>query len=134
MAVLIAILLTGCQTPQSFPQPGAQWQTHVGQLQYVSGQSSVIGDVVVRRLGSSEFQLDFQSGPGFPLMRLKQSGERARAEGVLARGVWQGDASRAPEQLQGWVKLRESLGRQPLRQRVTVSPAPGERFAFAFAN
>ena len=127
-------MAVGCQTPTAFQKPDARWQTHTGQLQYLSGDTSVIGDVVVRTFGSSEFQLDFQSGPGFPLMQLRQSGDRARAEGILARGRWKGMSSRAPQQLRGWVKLREEFSRTVSPRRLTITPAEGERFTFVLAR
>ena len=133
-AVITIIIAAGCQTPGTFPKPDARWQTHAGQLQYVSGDKSVIGDMVMRSLGTNELQLDFQSGPGFPLIELKQSGDRVRAEGILARGTWEGHAGRAPEHLRGWVRLREKLAGKSPRGRLSVEPVAGERFTFVFAR
>lgn len=93
----------------SFPTPDAHWHTMTGQLQYVTPQRSVIGDCVVSMLGDEQFQLDFVAGPGFPLMKLRQSGGIASAEGVFARGSWHGDASQAPERLKSWFALRDIL-------------------------
>ena len=108
-AILVAgsLLLSGCQTPFSFPTPDSHWRTMTGQLQYVTPQRSVIGDCVVSTLHDDQFQLDFVAGPGFPLMKLRQAGRMARAEGLFARGSWQGDIDQAPERLKSWFALRE---------------------------
>jgi hypothetical protein len=121
---------------------------------YYSGQRSVVGDVVVSRLGSSDFRLEFSSGPGFPLMRLSQSAVRSRAEGAFARGQWQGGVEHAPKHLRTWLHLREVFAALPghngsFRQgswrakaeyaegkleQLTVSTSNGERFAFHFSR
>ena len=102
--------ISGCQTikPQ-FPAPGANWRTSIGQLQYATSKRSVIGETVVSRLGANDFQLDFTAGPGLPLMKLRESGTFAHAEGVFAHGAWQGDPSHAPGSLARWVRLREAF-------------------------
>ncbi len=129
-----ALPLTGCQTASGFPQPAANWQTFQGQLRYSSGTTgkSVIGDVVIRRSPLGDFQLEFQSGPGFPLMRLYRSGDQVRTEGVLARGSWQGAAEKAPKPLLGWASLPTAFaGHQHKRLDVTLA---GDHFVFQFGN
>ncbi len=134
LAALCAALLPGCQTPLAFPAPTADWQTHTGQLQYRSATGrSVIGDVVVRRSARGDFQLAFSSGPGFPLLQLRQSGELARAEGALARGSWQGRSDRAPAPLRGWLQLRDAFPKQPPAGTLTLTLA-GDQFAFHFSR
>lgn len=106
-----ALLLTGCQTPggsQPFPEPNAKWKTSSGQLRYATPKRAVIGEATVSRLGSEEFQLDFLTGPGVPLMRIRTSGDRMQAEGVFAWGSWNGRASRAGR-LGSWSALREAF-------------------------
>ena len=161
-ALCIAFLsLAGCQLPLKFPTPGPQWQTNVGQLQYVTPQRSVIGETVVSRFDKADFQLDFVAGPGVPLMRFRQSETGARAEGVFARGGWQGAPARVPHRLQSWAALRqvfasleakhdlhrvtvesrdgtwtayaEQAGAQPRRVRIEF-PKTGERFVFVFGS
>ena len=107
-----------------FPEPGPAWQTHVGQLRYVTPQRAVIGETVVSREGASEFQLDFMTGPGVPLMRLREEGQTVLAEGLFARGRWEGRPGRAGR-LSGWVALREvfaALDRPGSRAREAHSP------------
>jgi hypothetical protein len=128
-------LLSGCQTARtSFPAPGADWQTFAGQLHYTSATGrSIIGDVVIRRSPHGDFQLEFASGPGFPLMRIWQSGEVARAEGALARGSWQGPANKPPKRLEGWFHLRETFAHQTHPRQLSANQG-GEHFAFHFGN
>lgn len=132
LAALLALALGACATAaRQFPEPDPTWRRLSGQLRYQTPESSVIGDVVIRSQGD-EFQLDFASGPGFPLLKWRQSGSYARAEGILARGAWQGDISAAPEPLQSWAKLAEKLETSP-ESKITL-PIKNERFAFVFSG
>ena len=109
-AVALLGLLPACQTVQrQFPTPGADWRTSIGQLQYATRKRSVIGEAVVSRQGVRHFQLDFTAGPGLPLMKLREAETSARAEGVFAHGVWQGDPTHAMGSVGTWVKLREAF-------------------------
>jgi hypothetical protein len=107
LSLLCLVLLTGCQTPYQFPAPGPAWETHVGQLQSTGNGHSVIGDVVVSRSAPSEFQLDFLSGPGFPILKMRISGDHGRAESSFARASWQGNPRQAPGPLRAWLALPE---------------------------
>lgn len=141
----------------SFAAPGANWPAFTGQMHYSNAAGkSVIGEVVVRRSPYPDaFQFQFSSGPGFPLLKLYESGLCVRAEGLFARGSWQGSAASAPAHLRHWVQLREVFaqlapGRAhlsgtgwtaeaqpagPHPVQLTVSfPEGGERFAFHFSR
>ena len=147
--------LVGCQTALNFAAPEANWKTYLGQMHYSNGTGrSVVGEVVARRSpDGSGFQLQFSSGPGFPLLKLYESGATVRAEGVFARGRWQGQASAAPAQLRNWVRLGEVFGQLQSGRPSLSGPgwtaqaqsaggktqtlivsfaAGGERFAFHF--
>ena len=148
--------LGGCQTATTFPQPTAAWRTSLGQLRYAGPQRAVIGEVVVRHDQGRNFQLQFQSGPGFPLLKLLVSGEHARAEGLFARGSWEGTRASAPARLQGWMQLPEAFAKlSPSAPKVStstfeatavldaqgaptqltvVTPTTGERFSFVFSK
>ena len=128
------LLLAACQTTAPFPQPDATWETRVGQLQYVAGDRAVVGECVLSRHGSDNFQLDFHSGPGFPLLRLWVAQNRARAEGVLARGSWQGRADSAPSHLQGWLEMARRVPRDAHGRLAYHSKRTGERFQFALSR
>jgi hypothetical protein len=159
LAAQSTLLVTGCQPALTFAEPTAAWQTYQGQLHYsttIGEGRSIIGEVVVRRApAGDDFQLQFSSGPGFPLLQLWQSGDSARAEGALARGKWQGRAGSAPVALRRWVQVREvfaqlSPGLAELRgpgwaasatyfagrpEHVEVAFAGGEeRFVFHFSR
>ena len=109
VALLAAVLLAGCQTPHQFATPDQAWQTHLGQLKYSDAKRTVIGDVVVQQRGEQEFQLEFQKAGGIPLLTLRVDATTARAEGLFARGSWQGAPSAAPKHLRSWVWLRTAL-------------------------
>jgi hypothetical protein len=112
-ALALTTLLTGCQTPRSFAVPDATWKAHVGQLKFTNRNRTLIGDVVVQQRGRDEFQLDFVKGGGIPLMSVRQDATVSRAEGLLAKGSWQGAPGAAPKVLQPWLKLRETFAQPP---------------------
>ena len=133
LAALVCFF-AGCQTVGTFPSPGPDWQTYQGQLRYTSAKGkSVIGDVVIRRSPHDDFQLEFQSGPGFPLMRVWESGGLARVEGILSHGTWQGPVDHAPRGVQSWLGLRRSFATPPGSKKVSLEVA-GDRFNFAFSK
>ena len=105
--LLLACLLTGCQSTREFPAPGSHWKNAQGQLQYTTPKRSVIGETVLSGNGLQDFQLDFVAGPGVPLMRLREAGATARMEGVFAGGTWQGAPAHAHGRLASWAALRE---------------------------
>ena len=128
------LLLAACQTPHEFTTPDRSWTTRTGQLRYTSGEHVLVGEVVVSQRGAADFQIEFQKGGGLPLLKLRMDSTTACAEGLFARGSWQGPPDRAPKPLRGWIGLREAFAkRQP--ERFTVSPAnSGDRFEFVFSR
>ena len=131
----LAALLAGCQTPHEFAAPDATWRTHSGQLKFTSGDRVLIGEVLVRRRGAAEFQLEFQKSAGIPLMKIRADAGVACAEGMLARGSWQGAADQAPERLRGWFELRAAFAATPHADRLTFTPKDSsERFDFIFSR
>jgi hypothetical protein len=117
---------------------------------------SVVGEFVARRSPDGQgFQLQFSSGPGIPLLKLYESGDTGRAEGLFARGHWQGRIATAPVPLRNWMRLREVFGQlrpdqhsfqgpgwtshaqaiDGVVETLNVSFTPGgERFAFHFSH
>ena len=136
LLALMSLALAGCASaPMRFPQPDAQWRTATGQLRYATLERAVIGEVVVAQRGRDDFQLDFSTGPGVPLMKLRLHGGRARAEGVLARGAWQGRPARAPRRLRPWLALAGQLDLAAASGPASVVvPETGERFVFLFGR
>lgn len=108
-AAMLLLAIAGCQTPHTFAKPDASWKSHVGQLKHRNAERTVIGEVVIQRRGAQEFQLDFLKGGSFPLISIRQDATTTRAEGVLARGSWQGLPERAPRHLRQWVQLPEAF-------------------------
>jgi hypothetical protein len=119
-SLVLAAALAGCQTPHQFAKPDRTWQTHIGQLKYSDAERTVIGDVVVQRRGEQEFQLEFQKAGGVPLLTLREDATTVRAEGLFARGSWQGAPSAAPKHLRSWVWLRMAF-LQP--KRISIKAA-----------
>lgn len=106
LAAAAALLLAACQAPHAFPEPGPNWTTHAGQLKQSRNGQGLIGEVLVRRNGARDFQLDLQKA-GVPLIKLSATAGTLRAEGILARGTWEGAPGRAPARLRGWASLPE---------------------------
>ena len=119
--LILAALLTGCQTTShTFQSPGQHWQTETGQLQYSTAKRSIIGDCVVTCYNDSEFQLDFLAASGYPIMKLRQSADFAKAEVAYAHITWQGKTEHPPGKLRSWLGLREVFGRlavQPVSEK-----------------
>ena len=134
-ALFIGALLTGCQTAHQFATPDQTWKTHIGQLKYSDAQRTVIGDVVVQRRGEQDFQLEFQKAGGIPLLTLREDATTARAEGLFARGSWQGALASAPKHLRNWVALREVfLNPAYDSTRRVFFPDDGQRFVFQLSR
>ena len=150
-AILAVALLAGCQTPHQFATPDKTWKTHIGQLKYRDAKRTIIGDVVIQQRGAQDFQLDFQKAGGIPLLTLREDATTARAEGLFARGSWQGAPSAAPKHLGNWVALRTAFHRPTTstsqlalkaigiivsgdgHQFISIGfPADGQQFVFQF--
>lgn len=134
--VALSLVVVGCRTTTPFPTVNSTWRTQTGQLLYAkAGERTVIGDVVVSTSGANEFQLDFRTGPGIPLVKLWRSGERARVEGLLARGTWEGAVKAAPARLAGWIAVTDRFPRRRVADRLELeSAASQERFVFSFGE
>lgn len=127
-AALLLASLSACQTPREFPAPGTHWKNAQGQLQYTTPRRSLIGETVLSGNGTTDFQLDYLAGPGVPLMRLRESGNVARMEGVFAGGSWQGNPAHAHGRLASWAALRDvfaALQTKGAAPAATLRSAPG---------
>ena len=138
--VFIAALGTGCQATHTFATPDASWKAHVGQLKHTNSKRTLIGEVVVQQRGTQEFQLDFLKGGSIPLISIRQDGDVARAEGLLAGmgGHWQGTTATATHSLRPWLHLRERFAAAPPAAKTGHTSLPfnfedgGQRFEFIF--
>jgi hypothetical protein len=146
------LVLAGCSSIPSFPEPDRSWQTYNGQLQYITSGNRVIGEFAASRR-DGDFRLEFTKGGAVPLIRVSSHQQFARAEGALARGHWQGTADKAPVALRGWLNEvpRGFSGLGPVMAAAKVAAQqpgvirgegpqrmeidgiqPGERFIFIF--
>ncbi|MEY2544707.1 MAG: hypothetical protein QOE81_2168 [Verrucomicrobiota bacterium] len=131
LAFLVA--LTSCATTSThqFAEPARDWQTRTGQLLYRNLKTTVIGDVIVRFSKAGDFELAFSKGPGVNLLLLRQDTGFAEVKGPMAGGGWSGPVERAPQQLRGWLELRDKM--IPAKDRHQVRHVSGsETFVFRF--
>jgi hypothetical protein len=133
---LIALLiadLTSCATTSThqFAEPKADWQTRSGQLLYRNPKTTVIGDVVVRFSTTGQFELTFAKGPGVNLLLLRQDSTSAEIKGPLAGRGWSGPVDQAPQQLRGWLNLRDKIVHAQDRHQVR-HVSGSETFVFRF--
>jgi hypothetical protein len=135
-AVIIALFLvdlTSCATTSThqFAEPKADWQTRTGQLLYRNPKTTVIGDVVVRSSNAGDFELTFSKGPGVNLLILRQDTGFAEVKGPIAGRGWSGPVDRPPEQLRGWLELRDKIVHAQDRHQVRHASG-SETFVFRF--
>jgi len=132
--IALAIVdLTGCATmpTHQFAEPAVDWQTRAGQLMYRTPQTTLVGDVIVRYSKAGDFELTFSKGPGVTLVSLRRDATFAEVKGPFARGGWSGPVEQAPQQLRGWLGLRDKLTAAQ-NQRVVRYIAGNETFLFRF--
>ena len=134
--VLIALFivdLTSCATTSrhQFAELKADWQARSGQLLYRTAKTTVMGDVFVRFSNAGDFELTFSKGPGVSLLALRQDSTSAEIKGPLAGRGWSGPIDRAPQQLRGWLGLREKIIHAQDRQQVR-HVSGSETFLFRF--
>lgn len=112
LSAQLIIGLTSCATTSShqFAAPSNDWQTRNGQLLYRSPQGMVIGDAFLRFSNAGDFELTFSKGP-VTLFVLRQDPKFAEVKGPLAGRGWSGAVDHAPQQLRGWLELRDEIVR-----------------------
>ena len=128
----LALFLTGCATvsDHQFAGPTGDWQTRNGQLLYRTPKTTVIGDAFVRFSNAGDFELTFSKGP-VALFVLRRDERFAEVKGPLAGRGWAGPIGRAPQQLRGWLDLRDEVLRA--KDRHLVRHVSGsETFVFRF--
>jgi hypothetical protein len=130
---LLIVDLVGCATTSThqFAEPKADWQTRIGQLQYRNAKTTVIGDVVVRFSNAGDFELTFSKGPAVTLLNLRQDSQFAEIKGPMAGRGWSGAIDRAPQQLRGWLELRDAILHAQDRHQVR-HVSGSETFLFRF--
>jgi hypothetical protein len=128
----IALFLTSCATTSThqFAQPTADWQARTGQLLYRTPRTTIVGDAFVRFSKTGDFELTFSKGP-VTLLMIREDTTFAEAKGPLAGRGWAGPIDHAPQQLRGWLTLREEIVRSQNRHVVRHLSGP-ETFVFRF--
>jgi hypothetical protein len=76
---------------------------------YRAPDTTLIGDVLLRFSTHGDFELTVSKGPGVTLLSLRQDATFAEVKGAFARGGWSGPVEQAPQQLRGWLGLRDKL-------------------------
>jgi hypothetical protein len=104
--VWAALLLASCQSVQPLSSVGPGGKTRVGQLRYMTGTRTVVGDVVLNSLPDGDLDLEF-SKSGLPVLQIQIRGETMRATGLLAHGGWSGSALHPIGPLRPWAELKQ---------------------------
>jgi|ERR1041385_308744 len=130
---IICFCVISCATisRHEFSEPTAGWQTKTGQLMYRSPKMTVIGDALVRFSKTGDFELTVSKGPGITLLSLRQDATFAKISGAFARQGWSGSIAQAPQQLRGWLALRDQFLHAP-NQKTLRYTLGNETFLFRF--
>ena len=130
---ITAVCLTSCASLSShqFSEPAAGWQTKAGQLMYRTAKATLIGEALVRFSNTGDFELTVSKGPGITLLSLRQDTGFAEFNANFTGQRWSGPTTQAPQQLRGWLGLRDQFLRAP-KQKTLRYVAGGETFLFQF--
>ncbi|HEX5489971.1 MAG TPA: hypothetical protein VFX07_01805 [Candidatus Udaeobacter sp.] len=131
--VIAVYCLTSCASlsHHQFSEPAAGWQTKTGQLMYRTAKATLIGEAVVRFSTTGDFELTVSKGPGITLLTLRQDAEFAQFNASFTGQRWSGPTAQAPQQLRGWLGLRDQFLRAP-NQKTLRYINGGETFRFQF--
>jgi len=132
-AALLIVDLTSCATTSThqFAEPKGDWQLRTGQLLYRNANRTVVGDVVVRYSSKGDFELTVSKGPGINLLILRQDAGFADLRGPMAGRGWSGPIEHVPQQLRGWLELRDAIAHAKDRHLVRYVSG-SETFVFRF--
>src|SRR5882757_2655796 len=130
---ITAVCLTSCASVShhQFSEPTAGWQTRTGQLMYRSAKATLIGEAVVRVSKTGDFELTLSKGPGITLLSLRQDGDFAKFHANFTGQDWFGPVAQAPQQLRGWLGLRDQFLRTP-NQKTLRYVSGSQTFLFRF--
>jgi hypothetical protein len=85
----------------------------------------------VRFSKAGDFELMVSKGPGFTLLSLRQDAGFAEFNATFTGQRWSGPVTQAPQQLRGWLGLRDQFLRAP-NQKVVRYAADNQTFVFRF--
>ncbi len=127
------ICLTSCASvsQHQFSEPAAGWQTETGQLMYRTVKATLIGEALVRFSKTGDFELTVSKGPGITLLSLRQDAKFADFKASFTGQHWAGPTVQAPQQLRGWLGLRDQFLRAPGQKRLRYVSG-SETFLFRF--
>jgi hypothetical protein len=98
---------------------------------YRSAKATLIGEAVVRVSKTGDFELTLSKGPGIALLSLRQDAAFAEFNGNFTGQRWFGPVAQAPQQLRGWLGLRDQFLRMP-NQKTLQYVSGSETFLFRF--
>src|SRR5262245_12314625 len=127
------VCLTSCATVShhQFAEPTAGWQTKTGQLMYRTPHTTLVGEALVRFSNTGDFELTVSKGPGITLLSLQQDARFAEFNAAFTGQRWSGLTAQAPQQLRGWLGLRDQFLRAP-NQKTLRYATGSETFLFRF--
>ena len=130
---ITAVCLTSCASvsQHQFSEPDSGWQTKTGQLMYRTAKATLIGESIVRLSKTGDFELTVSKGPGITLLSLRQDAEFAEFNASFTSQRWSGSTANAPQQLRGWLGLRNQFLRAP-NQKTLRYVSGSETFLFRF--
>ena len=133
LLLIAAVSLTSCASlsHHQFAEPAAGWQTKTGQLMYRTAKTTLIGEAIVRFSKTGDFELTVSKDPGITLLSLRQDAAFAEFNANFTGQRWSGPTAQAPQQLRGWLGLRDQFLRAP-NQKTLRYVTGSETFVFRF--
>src|SRR5262245_41795867 len=130
---IAAVSLTSCASlsHHQFSEPAPVRQTKSGQIMYRSAKMTLIGEAIVRFSKTGDFELTVSKGPGITLLSLRQDAKFAEFNASFTGQRWSGPTAQAPQQLRGWLGLRDQFLRAP-NQKMLRYVTGSETFLFRF--
>jgi hypothetical protein len=96
---------------------------------YRTANATLIGEAIVRVSKTGDFELTVSKGPGIILLSLRQDAEFAEFTASFTGQHWSGPTAEAPQQLRGWLGLRDQFLRAP-SQKTLRYVTSSETFLF----
>jgi hypothetical protein len=98
---------------------------------YRTSTATLIGEAIVRFSRSGEFELTVSKGPGITLLSIRQDAAFAEFNANFTGQHWSGPTAQAPQQLRGWLGLRDQFLASPNRKALRYVSG-SETFQFQF--
>jgi len=98
---------------------------------YRTAKATLIGEALVRFSNTGDFELTVSKGPGITLLSLRQDAQFAEFKANFTDQYWSGPTAQAPQQLRGWLGLRDQFLRAP-NQKTLRYVSGSETFLFRF--